>query len=220
MLKSAVPTISTTSPLPAPRVQLHTEALAQAREVYTLSRSAPLGFDAPPGLEFLQSLFEGTWSLVNYGLERLQRLLTLAGEMGEQLLNIIESHPTRAALVAAGVILVVATGAAYKFILIKGSKGNELFRLPPDHLPDESTFPLEWEELELMRCPITLLPLIDPVLAADGHTYERAAIELWLQAGQRVSPMTGELLSNLSLIPNYIVRQTQEQLIGGRSTTV
>lgn len=35
--------------------------------------------------------------------------------------------------------------------------------------------------------------MVDPVFAADGHTYEREAIEAWLQA-HSTSPMT-----NLSL---------------------
>uniref|UniRef100_A0A7S4URN4 U-box domain-containing protein n=1 Tax=Paramoeba aestuarina TaxID=180227 RepID=A0A7S4URN4_9EUKA len=215
MLKSAVPTLSAASSLPGPRAQLCTGVLTQAREVYGLSPiSTTENYDTPPGIEFLQSLFRSSLSLVNYGVEKLQALLTQAGEMGKKLLDLIESHPTRAALVSAGVLLVVATGAAYKFILIKGKSQNLLQMTPP--VAPENPAPLEWEELELMRCPITLTPLIDPVLAADGHTYERNAIELWFQSGQRISPMTGEPLPNLNLIPNYIVRQTQEQLLGGR----
>jgi hypothetical protein len=31
-------------------------------------------------------------------------------------------------------------------------------------------------------CPIQLERMRDPVLAADGHSYERAAIEAWLLA--------------------------------------
>ena len=33
----------------------------------------------------------------------------------------------------------------------------------------------------------------DPVMACDGHTYERAAIEAWLSASP-TSPKTGEVL--------------------------
>lgn len=32
----------------------------------------------------------------------------------------------------------------------------------------------------------------DPVLAADGFSYERAAIEDWFAKGHRTSPKTGE----------------------------
>jgi hypothetical protein len=38
-------------------------------------------------------------------------------------------------------------------------------------------------------------PMIDPVVAADGHTYERAAIEVWL-ASHDNSPMTNVRLPN------------------------
>lgn len=37
------------------------------------------------------------------------------------------------------------------------------------------------------RCPITLQVMSDPVITADGHTYERAAIEHWLQVRQWLS---------------------------------
>lgn len=30
-------------------------------------------------------------------------------------------------------------------------------------------------------CPITMEIMVDPVIAMDGHTYERVAIENWLQ---------------------------------------
>ena len=53
----------------------------------------------------------------------------------------------------------------------------------------------------------------DPVIAADGHTYERHAMEHWLlQHG--TSPITGAQLSHLRLVPNIIVRsivRTQQQ---------
>lgn len=34
----------------------------------------------------------------------------------------------------------------------------------------------------------------DPVLAADGQSYERGPIETWLAAGRDTSPVTGALL--------------------------
>jgi len=42
-------------------------------------------------------------------------------------------------------------------------------------------------------CPITYDLLTDPVIAADGNTYERAAIEKWLSKTQ-TSPLNGEAL--------------------------
>mgnify|MGYP001965178370 CR=1 FL=1 len=48
-------------------------------------------------------------------------------------------------------------------------------------------------------CPITRYPLVDPVKTADGHVYERSAIETWLQTHDR-SPLTNEILPHKSLI--------------------
>ena len=45
----------------------------------------------------------------------------------------------------------------------------------------------------------------DPVIAADGHTYERRAMEAWL-LHHCTSPVTGHQLSHTRLIPNVIVR--------------
>jgi len=42
-------------------------------------------------------------------------------------------------------------------------------------------------------CPITYDLLSDPVIAADGNTYERAAIEKWISKTQ-TSPLSGETL--------------------------
>ena len=55
-------------------------------------------------------------------------------------------------------------------------------------------------------CPITTEVMSDPVMAADGHAYERTAIERWL-ATKSTSPMTGEELGNTGLFPNHILRR-------------
>ena len=57
-----------------------------------------------------------------------------------------------------------------------------------------------------LRCPITLTRFTDPVLAVDGHTYERRAILTYLQDA-RCSPMTREAMSSRSLIPHGPLRQ-------------
>jgi len=46
----------------------------------------------------------------------------------------------------------------------------------------------------------------DPVMAADGFTYERAAIADWLARGGGSSPMTGATLGSTALVPNLAVR--------------
>lgn len=56
-----------------------------------------------------------------------------------------------------------------------------------------------------LLCPITLEVMKDPVVAADGHTYERFAIERALESAPR-SPKTGELLTTCTLFPNVAIR--------------
>jgi hypothetical protein len=56
-------------------------------------------------------------------------------------------------------------------------------------------------------CSITCELMRDPVIAADGNTYERAAIEQWLSTGAGTSPTTNEPLDNLTLIPNHMARR-------------
>jgi len=54
-------------------------------------------------------------------------------------------------------------------------------------------------------CPIMHERMNEPVLAADGHTYERQAIERWLQM-HNTSPMTGAPLAHRYLTENFALR--------------
>ena len=56
-------------------------------------------------------------------------------------------------------------------------------------------------------CPITREIMLDPVSAADGHTYERTAIEEWLRAGNGRSPATNEALGSRVLTPNHTLKR-------------
>jgi len=64
-------------------------------------------------------------------------------------------------------------------------------------------------------CPITQDIMSDPVIAADGHSYERAAIARWLQSHE-TSPKTNQVLQNKHLLPNHglksLILQHLEQL--------
>jgi hypothetical protein len=65
-----------------------------------------------------------------------------------------------------------------------------------------------WTVLETdLRCPITQEVLVDPVVCADGHTYERAAIAEWFATGKLSSPTTNELLASQLMLPNHAVRR-------------
>ncbi|KAJ0909788.1 putative U box domain, Zinc finger, RING/FYVE/PHD-type [Helianthus annuus] len=51
-------------------------------------------------------------------------------------------------------------------------------------------------------CPIRKDVMVDPCVAADGYTYDRRAIEQWLEESES-SPMTNLPLTSRSLTPNY-----------------
>ncbi|KAL5810799.1 hypothetical protein ACOSQ4_027367 [Xanthoceras sorbifolium] len=51
-------------------------------------------------------------------------------------------------------------------------------------------------------CPILKDVMNDPCVAADGYTYDRKAIQEWLEENNK-SPMTNLPLSNKNLLPNY-----------------
>ena len=55
-------------------------------------------------------------------------------------------------------------------------------------------------------CPITCDIMSDPVITADGQTYERAAIEEWLER-HTTSPSTGAPLPHRVLTPSIAIRQ-------------
>merc|ERR1711964_138049 len=55
-------------------------------------------------------------------------------------------------------------------------------------------------------CPITHEVMRDPVVASDGQTYEREAIESWFKEGNMTSPSTNETLPHQNLIPNYSLK--------------
>jgi hypothetical protein len=47
--------------------------------------------------------------------------------------------------------------------------------------------------------------MVEPTMAADGHTYEKTAIVEWLSKSSR-SPITGEEIDPSVLLPNYLLR--------------
>lgn len=61
-------------------------------------------------------------------------------------------------------------------------------------------------------CPITRDLMRDPVICADGNSYEREAIEQWFAAGRWASPLTNERLAHRTLIPNLALQSVIEDL--------
>jgi hypothetical protein len=75
-------------------------------------------------------------------------------------------------------------------------------------------------------CPITCDPMTDPVIVADGHSYERASIQEWFDHGKNTSPLTNLGLQHLNLTPNINLRkliqdywQSQQQSKGAAQYT-
>ena len=61
--------------------------------------------------------------------------------------------------------------------------------------------------LDDLCCPITHHLMVHPAVAADGHTYERAAIRRWLLSSRMNSPMTNEAMENRVLRTNHALRR-------------
>ncbi|EEY61498.1 uncharacterized protein PITG_01809 [Phytophthora infestans T30-4] len=64
---------------------------------------------------------------------------------------------------------------------------------------------------EQLICPITGCPMLDPVVAADGHSYEREAIMQWFTSSD-ISPMTGMHMPTTQVFPNFTLRQLSEEV--------
>jgi hypothetical protein len=60
--------------------------------------------------------------------------------------------------------------------------------------------------LDSFQCPLTMEVMRDPVITADGQTYERAEIERWFAKGKITSPRTGAELLSTNLTPNIALR--------------
>jgi hypothetical protein len=59
----------------------------------------------------------------------------------------------------------------------------------------------------------------DPVVVADGHSYERRAIEAWFARGHRRSPRTNVPLPHPVLLPNHALRGLIAELVADGATT-
>ncbi|KAG8391839.1 hypothetical protein BUALT_Bualt01G0228700 [Buddleja alternifolia] len=60
-------------------------------------------------------------------------------------------------------------------------------------------------------CPIFQEIMQDPMVAADGFTYEAEALKGWLESGHDTSPMTNLKLSHSNLVPNHALRSAIQE---------
>lgn len=59
-------------------------------------------------------------------------------------------------------------------------------------------------------CPLTLTLMREPVIAADGHSYEKAQLEEWLRDND-TSPLTNLRLPHKLAVPNHALRSLIEE---------
>ena len=59
-------------------------------------------------------------------------------------------------------------------------------------------------------CPISMEQMLDPVVASDGHTYEREQITQILRTRDRTSPMTRDRLDAKVLVPNFALKKRMD----------
>lgn len=62
----------------------------------------------------------------------------------------------------------------------------------------------------LLCCPITHEIFCDPVMATDGNTYERKAIQEWFSKNS-TSPLTNMELKDKTLTPNHLVKRIVQE---------
>jgi ankyrin repeat protein len=68
-------------------------------------------------------------------------------------------------------------------------------------------------------CPITQEIMEDPVIAQDGYTYERSAIEHWFKMVKRTSFKTGVRVLSTELTPNHAIRSLIRDIKAGVNTS-
>lgn len=94
----------------------------------------------------------------------------------------------------------------YRFacgVILRGTLFNKHGAIPSHEADTMPTRPRASTAAEApleFCCPITVDVMVDPVLASDGHTYERDALRRWRQRDVR-SPITREVL-DAAVVPN------------------
>lgn len=64
---------------------------------------------------------------------------------------------------------------------------------------------------EEFRCPLSKELMRDPVIVANGQTYDRPFIQKWLKSGNRTCPRTQQVLTHTILTPNQLIREMIQQ---------
>ena len=118
-------------------------------------------------------------------------------------------------IIVAPLLSVLCTSLAWCCSTSRKRERADAAALEGNHTPAEddtspsvepSPISNEEEPPDQFVCPITTEVMTDPVMAADGQSYERSAIERWLTTKQ-TSPLTGGELEHSYLVPNHLLRR-------------
>ena len=71
------------------------------------------------------------------------------------------------------------------------------------------------QENNSFMCPVGHALMREPVMAADGHTYERTEIDKWIQrkGASATSPKTNQILEDTRLTPNHALKASIDEAI-------
>ena len=177
--------------MPAEAAEKLTRALEEADDLKPAAHPEPDVLPLPPVDDTVAATAQDISSfLERLGLEKCLPALTKE-DVDMNVLQLIKSDQLESSLEKIGLSL----GARVKIthgLTTFSSMGvrNDL---------SQRGVPREFE------CPITNDIMNDPVVASDGHSYERTAIQQWI-ARNPASPVTNEPLSSCELISNHNLR--------------
>jgi len=92
--------------------------------------------------------------------------------------------------------------------------------------PDHKTAPVQSQSSAGLavpphfQCPVSMELMVDPVMVATGHTYDRPCIQRWLEQGHKTCPVTGGRLRHLELIPNFALRSAIQEWAAANGRTM
>ena len=69
--------------------------------------------------------------------------------------------------------------------------------------------------MDELCCLVLQETMIEPVIAADGYTYEKVALEAWLKL-KSTSPITQDSLLHTCFVQNFLIKRAINQLQRGR----
>lgn len=77
----------------------------------------------------------------------------------------------------------------------------------------------QMSNIDAFYCPITGAIMTNPVIATDGYTYEKSAIESWLNI-KFISPMTRQPMSVSDLTPNRALKDAIDEYLSNTPNAV